>query len=412
MEKKQKLTLLNHISRIQETIKHRETLIRVAMLWVIVIESFIVVIDKSAWVVPMEGQLFRLTFLLCFLSVLMTTYTWQEYLVIATGIFIAGISYMATGQNDLLRIVMFVAACKRCDVKCMLKVTFAIQSIGICMITILSLAGIGGGMFLLQDYGRGAQELRYTFGMGHPNAAQCMIVMMSVLFVYIVWDRLNVLWLIGILGINLIVYLFTNSRTGMLIAFYFTISAMIAKCIKNCRLQKIFLGIEVLSIYCSILISVFFASTAMELDRFLTGEKKEGFLINVLRICDRLLTGRISSLCETINNEGTIGTWSLLSCEHNFNYYFDMGWIRVFYWYGIIPGVLMLILLSAFVSYLYKKQMTKELVLLSALAVYTVFEAHLVSAYIGRNYILLILGMYWYQLFSENNKGKIQGKVE
>ena len=35
------------------------------------------------------------------------------------------------------------------------------------------------------------------------------------------------------------------------------------------------------------------------------------------------------------------------------------------------------------------------LVLVISMAVYTVVEAHLVSEYIGRNYLLLVLGAYW-----------------
>ncbi len=34
------------------------------------------------------------------------------------------------------------------------------------------------------------------------------------------------------------------------------------------------------------------------------------------------------------------------------------------------------------------------LVMLSVLSVYTVVEAHLVSVYIGRNYLLFLMGMY------------------
>ncbi len=33
------------------------------------------------------------------------------------------------------------------------------------------------------------------------------------------------------------------------------------------------------------------------------------------------------------------------------------------------------------------------------LAVYTMFEAHIVSDYIARNYIVFILGAYWTQAF-------------
>ena len=51
------------------------------------------------------------------------------------------------------------------------------------------------------------------------------------------------------------------------------------------------------------------------------------------------LNGRIrdlyfgSALCH-----GTAATWSLFSQSMN-DHYFDMGLVRVFYWYGIVPGI-------------------------------------------------------------------------
>ena len=46
----------------------------------IVIEALLVLIDKSAYINPIEGQMFRLTFLLFMLKVCLTRYTGYEYL--------------------------------------------------------------------------------------------------------------------------------------------------------------------------------------------------------------------------------------------------------------------------------------------------------------------------------------------
>ena len=48
----------------------------------IIIEVLLVIIDKSAYMNPVEGQIFRLTFLLFLLKVCLTKYTLKEYFTI------------------------------------------------------------------------------------------------------------------------------------------------------------------------------------------------------------------------------------------------------------------------------------------------------------------------------------------
>lgn len=90
----------------------------------VIIEVLLVLIDKSAFINPIEGQIFRLTFVLFFTKVCLTKYSVKEYLLIAFFLVIGTVSYFVTGRNEILRIVMFIAACKGTDmIKC-LKLVF------------------------------------------------------------------------------------------------------------------------------------------------------------------------------------------------------------------------------------------------------------------------------------------------
>lgn len=40
-------------------------------------------------------------------------------------------------------------------------------------------------------------------------------------------------------------------------------------------------------------------------------------------------------------------------------------------------------------------------VMILSITIYTVVEAHFVSVYIARNYLLFLLGMYWYQMIPQ-----------
>lgn len=72
----------------------------------VVIEVLIVLVDKSAYTNPIEGQLFRLTFLLFMIKACLTKYSWKEYLIIGFFLGMGVISYLVTGRNEIIRIVM------------------------------------------------------------------------------------------------------------------------------------------------------------------------------------------------------------------------------------------------------------------------------------------------------------------
>ena len=91
-----------------------------------------------------------------------------------------------------------------------------------------------------------------------------------------------------------------------------------------------------------------------------------------------------------------IQTWSAFSKPRNMDYYFDMGWVKLFYRYGIIPGALYLLALVALLYRLYQHRDAGGLAVFVILAVYTVMEAHLVSVYVGRNVLLLMMGYYFF----------------
>ena len=71
-----------------------------------------------------------------------------------------------------------------------------------------------------------------------------------------------------------------------------------------------------------------------------------------------------------------------------------MGWVKLFYRYGVIPGGLYVAANLALLWQLWKRRDACGLVLFVLFAVYTVVEAHLISVYIGRNYLLMMLGAY------------------
>lgn len=368
----------------------------------VIIEVLMVIIDKSALINPIEGRLFQLTFLLFLIKTCLTRYEKKEYAVIAAFLALGAISYFVTGRNDIVRIVMFLAACKNVDMQKCMKLVFYMTLTGCLIIMFLSFFGIGGGIALTQDYGRGSVETRYTFGMGHPNALQCMVWALTVLVLYLYGEKWKWYGYVAALAVNTGFFFLTDSKTSLAAAvFAVGFIWIICKCkgekiIKLCGIGSILVTVG------SIILSILVACKAHYVYEYDWGidKSKTAYAYKVL---DNILTGRMRSLCDNERWEGTISTWKLFAEPAN-NYYFDMGWIRLFYWYGIIPGLIVAAVILIWMIQCYRRKENMVLMIIVSIAVYTVFEAHMVSAYIGRNYLLFILGASWCQLLKYGDR--------
>ena len=365
----------------------------------VIIEVLMVIIDKSALINPVEGRLFQLTFLLFLIKTCLTRYDKKEYAVIAAFLALGAISYFVTGRNDIVRIVMFLAACKNVDMQKCLKLVFYMTLTGCLLIMFLSFFGVGGGLALTQDYGRGSVETRYTLGMGHPNALQCMVFALTVLALYLYGEKWKWYGYAAALAVNTGFFFLTDSKTSFLVAVFAVLYTGLYQLTQRNVIKIICNVVGKLLVTGSIVFSIFISWTAhyvYEYDWEIDTSSKAAFFKKL----DSILTGRVRSLTSSVRWEGTIRTWKLFSEPAN-NYYFDMGWIRLFYWYGIIPACVFIISLLVLMWYCVKKEDYRACIMIVSLSVYAVMEAHTVSIYIARNYVLFLIGMYWTDIIDE-----------
>lgn len=372
------------------------------------IELVIVIIDKSNYINPIEGLLFRVTFLLFALKLLATEYTWKEWCLIAGLEFVALISYQVTGRNDIIRIVTFVAACKGIRLKQMVRYAFYVTLAGCVVIVFLAVTGIYGEMSLTTDYGRdwaaiygqNSIERRYTLGMGHPNALSCMFLMLLAMGIYVYAERLKWYVYLFLMLLNIGMYGLTGSRTSMLIATLLLLASFVMTYCSFFREKKISYICGFLVFILCIGFSVDAAAGALQVKDAWVHYAYEGYQpadahMRLLLQADQFMNGRIKSLTNTARKDGTIGTWKVFSCSENMDHYFDMGWVKLFYRYGIVPGILYCIACAALLWQFYRKKDAFGLVVFTVLAVYSVMEAHLFSVYIGRNFLLMMMGSYF-----------------
>lgn len=354
----------------------------------VTLEIIIVIIDKSNYINPIEGQLFRVTFLLAAGKVFFTKYTKKEWTAILMFGLLGFLSWRISERDEVMRIVVFIAACKGTDVKRLLKYVFYTTLAGCLLLVFLSVTGIYGGLALETDFGRGYVQVRYCLGLGHPNALHCMFMMLILLGLYLYHQGMKWYHYMILFALNYAMYLLTDSNTGMLMTFCAIVGAVMMRYVRGMsRWRWVYAAGAAVFMLC-----VLFSVLAAE-SRF-AKPVNYWFANPFIANAEMHLNGRIKDLYYgSINREGTTATWSLFASPEN-TYYFDMGFVRLFYWYGIIPGMIYVILHLLLIRQFYKKQDGMGIVMLTVLAVYTVVEAHIVSVYIGRNYLLFLMGMY------------------
>ena len=359
---------------------------RICFWLALVIELIIVIIDKSAYINPIEGQLFRITFLLCCIKIAATKYSRDEWICIFLFGAIAFVSYLVNDRDETVRIVAFVAACKGIDLKKMIRLAFWMTLSGAAILFVLSGIGVFGDFKITANFGRGEYpsiiETRYCFGMGHPNAFQGMLFMLITLCLYLYEDKMKWFHFIFLAFINYFAYCYTDSNTGFLVCTAVIAGVALLKYCKPLQRSKTVYVLGALFVIGIVVFSAIGSHTGIE-----------NKLIDKL---DTILNGRFKFAHKI--EAARVENWLLFASAANAEY-FDAGFIKLFYWYGIIPGMLYVLMNLYLIYQSFRNKDYTIVVIVAGYTLFTIMEAHLISFYILRNYLFILMGYYWYQPF-------------
>lgn len=352
----------------------------------LLIEVLIVIIDKSALINPLEGRLFQLTFLLCMVKIAMTKHNLKEWLLIVLFLGLGLMSDLITERNEIIRFVAFVAASKGIDGRKALKMVLFTSLIGVISLVALSLFGVLGTVYLETDFAREVGvERRYCLGLGHPNALHCMFWALLTLGVYLYCDKLK-WWHYAVLMVaNIGLFALTGSRTGVLVAGMVIVCGVVALIIPKISSNK---ALYLLSELC-LFVCVGFSIRVAYYNGF--RQRKQHPILNWI---DGKLTGRLLDS----GFSGNAHKWSMFS-DCGKKGYIDMGYIKLYHWYGIIPATIYILIIIFMIIRCYRKKDIASLILIMSFTVYTTVEAHAVSVFIGRNYMIMLLFGTWSELF-------------
>ena len=252
---------------------------------------------------------------------------------------IAGTCYLFSGRDEAVRLVVFCASFKNVDLRKSLQLAFFFTLSGCLLLVLLALTGIFGQMYIVDAGDRG---IRYTFGLGHPNAFFCMFWVLVTLGIYLYWRKMK-LWMYGLLlAAGLILFLPTDSRTGVLILVFTLAFSLFLTHSRKVRDSKWLYIAGILLFFACVGLSIWIAC-------YISGRMRAFYpyavflpdvLQNVMRIPWRAAenTAQLAPLSRPENIK-----------------YFDMGYVRLFYWYGC-PRTLYVLLYAMLMWQCYKKK--------------------------------------------------------
>lgn len=371
--------------------KNKEKIATILFFAGFAIEVLMMMAGHSAFEFPFRGRLLHVAFVLFGLKVLLTKYTKTEWLVIA-ALGVAGtLSYFSMGEEWFLRVVMMIIASKGISLKDVIKYTFWVSLVGSLFIAVLSIAGVGGMLVDIRDYGRGEVEARYCFGFNHANNVHGTLWYIVCLGILAYLKKYR--WYHGVLltVINFALYHFTISRTGLAVTEAVIVAALIYVYYPKIAGWKwIYAAGGLGTAFCAF-IGIFVTAAGV-------------FTVPGLKWLSDMLTVRL----ECLSWWESIDQWSLFG-DGRERRATDVGFITLVSEYGyVIFGIYLLVLFLMIFYYCRNKKWTEFIVLMTCV-LYTFMEStYVFNVYVLCNFTFLLLMGTWNRLLK---KEEVQEQV-
>lgn len=309
----------------------------------------------------------------------------DKLIILVIAEIIGVLVYANTGINTWIKAPVYIYALSGIQKKKYCKMSLVIiiaVSVTVCMLNILWDVG---NTYNADDILRGIHGKRYSMGYGHPNRFMGIMLMAISFFLLLYASKMSlkayVLLAIMLYG----AYILTDSRTAFIIGEFIIAAAYMAE---KKRAGNILSVIFFLSLAAMICLSVMAASQAEN---------------TVTCMLDKLITGRIEQLGKYTTSQeyalAYIQNWKIFGSRMNQNSY-DMGYVGLFYYYGVIPAICDLVFMMYCAIKAWKNDRTTELVIMLGASVFLFMESLYISNYLPLHFSMTVCAM---QLGAEQN---------
>ncbi|MGN1159554.1 MAG: hypothetical protein ACI4SE_05090 [Lachnospiraceae bacterium] len=349
------------------------------IFWIAVfLELAIYTLKKYDVVFEHQTWMLRGITVLLFCKILLTEYTKREWALIAAMTVLGVIAYFVSGWgiDMLLRASVLILASKGISCKRVFLAVWTSVLIVFLGWGIQSFMGLRP-LYLVQQFGRGEDELRYCFGYSHPNTFHYAAWMLVAVGIYLWHEKMKHYHYVLFLIFTIVLTALTRSRTGGILMFATVILFwIVSKTQKSYRMPYILSAGAVVLLLTGSAIPIIF-----------------GYKDNIFRYINILLNNRIEMARAAVRFDRILYT-SLFSNPAN-EIQIDMGFVRIVYTFGIVPTILFVGCIFYLLFHAYKTKNLWNLVLLMMTVCYTALEAVQVNSGILYNFVILLMLGSW-----------------
>lgn len=313
-------------------------------------------------------------------------YSRTEKLILGICLLMGIFLYMASGINTGIKAPVYIFALKEINIRKLFRWMLAALIAATVGVMAASLFW-DFGKKSIEDYREGIlfSGTRYSLGFDHPNMLQFLMFSILSYCLFLYGKRMTLLQY-AVLGIGYAALFFvTYSRTGFLAGVLVLVLAVLFRFTDLQPMNRALLAAYVL------LTGMFFVFSFMAA----AGIRD----MKLIQVVDDIIGGRVSQLdIHAGSMEAAlpcISNWRIFSSHSNKNRY-DLGYVQIFYYYGIIPAVMyFLFLFRAFYRGVVRKDKFGCLAL-AGFSIYLFTESLYFSNYLTRDFMLMAAAGVWF----------------
>lgn len=361
-------------------------MIQTAFIVASCVELAMGILEMCNFEFPMKRIVLWGFFFVYSLNMITNKYVKREKIAFAI-VFILGILlYANTGINTGIKASVYVMALKGIDSKKLLKSflwTAMSMVIGIIIGTLFF--DFGDIFFWVKTRDEKISKMCICLGFSNPNRLQLLLYGILSYFLLLYGKAIGRLGMISTMAAYFFMAYLTDCKTGMLIGALLFIAVLSARKIKTDHLADILMIFFLIGLGIMMIVS-FLAAANIE----------KGFWMNLI---NEFISGRMNQLEEYTSkafyNLPFMESWSLFSSRNNRNGY-DMGYIYIFYYYGIVMATVYLAFIVGSVERARRRKDSLGIVLIAGLCVYLFMETGYYSNYLTRDFLLITSAVVWW----------------
>lgn len=320
-----------------------------------------------------------------FIHMWINRYTRREIFFVIITLCLGVLLYINTAKNGMILTIAAVVGIKNVKINDVLKLTFIVKIINYCITIGACMLGIISAEEIVHNRINGS-VIRYGFGFGHPNQFHLFSLILIVLYVYFRFQKINLRKVLLIEIINICIFYFSQSRTGLIAGVFLGILIIIYRYGKQWIKRTIAYLVVPICFAVSVVPVIFFKGKLFwTIDSLLSYRNSfskwfiESYGIHMLG----------NNLEEALSNGGLI----------------DCSYVSMLVNCGIIYTAMYLILTVWVIHCAVREHRNDILVIISFFAVYGITESFLPNAF--TNLGLLFIGYYLFE-----NKKRNEDKYE